>query len=99
MFLSDPTLTTLKAIWVGPSSNFDNYLVVVSPAGAAPVQEITFGSTTNSAVLENLQPGTEYRVQIFVTVGESKLRSDPLEETEFTSECELETQKQKYIVK
>ena len=84
LFLSDATLTTLTATWLGPSSYFENFVVVVSEPGLAPIQEISLKPTEIRLLIENLQPGTEYLVEVFVTVGSPKLRSEPLGRTEST---------------
>ncbi|CAK6977127.1 collagen alpha-1(XII) chain isoform X7 [Scomber scombrus] len=78
---SEVTYESFRATWTAPGSPVDNFRVVYMPA-ANPTQELTVDATVFTVVLENLNPKTEYIVNVFSVIGEQV--SEPLKGTETT---------------
>ncbi|XP_034384020.1 collagen alpha-1(XII) chain-like [Cyclopterus lumpus] len=79
---SEVTHRSFRATWTAPGSPVDEYRVTYVMAAGGPTQELLVDGSVNSAVLEGLNPLTEYVVNVYSVVAEES--SEPLKGTETT---------------
>uniref|UniRef100_A0A4W5QB52 Collagen, type XII, alpha 1b n=1 Tax=Hucho hucho TaxID=62062 RepID=A0A4W5QB52_9TELE len=80
---SEVTHYSFRASWTGPEGPVEKYRVEYMTLSGRPQQMFVDGSVT-TAVLPNLNPLTEYLVNVYSVIGEES--SDPLKGTETTCE-------------
>ncbi|XP_051868952.1 collagen alpha-1(XII) chain-like isoform X2 [Pristis pectinata] len=79
---SDATHRSFRVTWDHSDSSVDRYRVEYRPVSGGKTEEVLVSGRTRTAVLTNLQPDTEYVVNVYgLLEGEV---SDPLEGTETT---------------
>uniref|UniRef100_A0A3B4UBZ5 Collagen type XII alpha 1 chain n=1 Tax=Seriola dumerili TaxID=41447 RepID=A0A3B4UBZ5_SERDU len=79
---SEVTHRSFRATWTAPSSPVDKYRVTYVPVAGGSTEELLVDGTVTTVVLENLNPLTEYLVNVYSLVGEAS--SEPLKGTETT---------------
>ncbi|KAJ8288713.1 hypothetical protein COCON_G00013720 [Conger conger] len=81
LILNEVTHHSFRATWTGPEAPVEKYRVQYMTLSGQP-KEILVDGTVTTAVLENLNPLTEYLVNVFAIIGEES--SEPLKGTETT---------------
>uniref|UniRef100_W5NJS9 Collagen alpha-1(XII) chain n=1 Tax=Lepisosteus oculatus TaxID=7918 RepID=W5NJS9_LEPOC len=79
---SEVTARSFRATWTAPSGTVEQYRVEYRPAAGGRTEEIFVDGSTTTAVLPNLNPLTEYLVQVYSVSGTES--SDPLKGSETT---------------
>ncbi|XP_056260514.1 collagen alpha-1(XII) chain isoform X3 [Seriola aureovittata] len=79
---SEVTHRSFRATWTAPGSPVDKYRVTYVPVAGGTTEELLVDGTVTTVVLENLNPLTEYLVNVYSLVGEAS--SEPLKGTETT---------------
>ncbi|XP_066526013.1 collagen alpha-1(XII) chain isoform X1 [Hoplias malabaricus] len=79
---SEVTHYSFRATWTVPEDPVEKYRVEYVPVAGGETQELFVDGTKNSAVLESLEPLTEYAVNVYSVVGAES--SEPLRGTETT---------------
>uniref|UniRef100_A0A8C5E3M3 Collagen alpha-1(XII) chain-like n=1 Tax=Gouania willdenowi TaxID=441366 RepID=A0A8C5E3M3_GOUWI len=79
---SEVTHRSFRASWTPPGGPVEKYRVVYMVASGGPTTEMLVDGSVTSVVLENLQPLTQYLVNVYSVVGEQS--SEPLKGTETT---------------
>uniref|UniRef100_A0A3B4YI22 Collagen type XII alpha 1 chain n=1 Tax=Seriola lalandi dorsalis TaxID=1841481 RepID=A0A3B4YI22_SERLL len=82
---SEVTHRSFRATWTAPGSPVDKYRVTYVPVAGGTTEELLVDGTVTTVVLENLNPLTEYLVNVYSLVGEAS--SEPLKGTETTCKC------------
>lgn len=72
----DETISTMRLSWRAAPGNVRQYRITYKPADGGDLLEATVGGDTTEALLENLQPITEY--ELFVTASYASGSGDPL---------------------
>ncbi|KAM8847495.1 collagen alpha-1(XII) chain isoform 4-T4 [Synchiropus picturatus] len=79
---SEVTHRSFRATWTAPAGSVEKYRVTYMVAAGGPTEELTVDGTVTTAVLDGLDPLTEYEVKVFAVTGE--LSSEPLTGRETT---------------
>ncbi|XP_072370167.1 collagen alpha-1(XII) chain-like isoform X5 [Scyliorhinus torazame] len=79
---SEPTHQSFRVTWDHSDSNFDRYRVEYQPVSGGRTEEVLVSGRTKTTVLTNLQPETEYLVNVYGLL-EGEI-SEPLTGTETT---------------
>ncbi|KAM9068553.1 tenascin isoform 8-T10 [Sarcophilus harrisii] len=69
--ISEPTETTLPLLWSRPVAKFERYRLTYS-SSTGQHKEVQLPADTTSYVLRDLNPGTEYAIQLVVEKGRHK---------------------------
>ncbi|XP_051942785.1 collagen alpha-1(XII) chain isoform X6 [Hippocampus zosterae] len=72
----DETINTMRLTWDAAPGNVRQYVIAYKPAEAGERREVTIRGDTTQALLENLQPETEY--ELFVSARYTSGLGDPL---------------------
>ncbi|XP_019742733.1 collagen alpha-1(XII) chain isoform X4 [Hippocampus comes] len=72
----DETINTMRLTWDAAPGNVRQYVIAFKPAEAGERREVTIRGDTTQALLENLQPETEY--ELFVSARYTSGLGDPL---------------------
>uniref|UniRef100_A0A8C4RJN8 Collagen alpha-1(XII) chain n=1 Tax=Erpetoichthys calabaricus TaxID=27687 RepID=A0A8C4RJN8_ERPCA len=78
---SEVTSHSFRATWTAPSGNVDSYRVVYMTIGGRP-KELSVDGSITTAVLPDLNPETEYEVNVYAILGQES--SEPLTGRETT---------------
>ncbi|XP_061650641.1 collagen alpha-1(XII) chain isoform X2 [Phyllopteryx taeniolatus] len=70
------TISTMRLTWEAAPGNVLQYIIAFKPAEAGERREVTIRGDTTEALLENLQPDTEY--ELFVSARYTSALGDPL---------------------
>lgn len=84
----DETINTMRLTWDAAPGNVRQYVIAFKPAEAGERREVTVRGDTTQALLENLQPETEY--ELFVSARYTSGLGDPLLGTGTTLEGKKE---------
>lgn len=79
---SEVTQSSFRATWTPPGCPVDKFRVTYMMAAGGPTEELLVNGSVSTAVLENLNPQTEYVTTVSSVVGEKS--SEPLQGTETT---------------
>ncbi|XP_063040582.1 collagen alpha-1(XII) chain isoform X2 [Engraulis encrasicolus] len=79
---SEVTHYSFRATWTAPEGPVEKYRVEYQTLAGTQAQQVLVDGTQTTLVLENLDPLTEYVVNVFAVVGEES--SEPLKGTETT---------------
>uniref|UniRef100_G3W6G8 Tenascin C n=1 Tax=Sarcophilus harrisii TaxID=9305 RepID=G3W6G8_SARHA len=87
--ISEPTETTLPLLWSRPVAKFERYRLTYS-SSTGQHKEVQLPADTTSYVLRDLNPGTEYAIQLVVEKGRHKskparVKGSTEEEPEFAN--------------
>ncbi|XP_038672798.1 collagen alpha-1(XII) chain-like isoform X2 [Scyliorhinus canicula] len=80
---SEPSHHSFRVTWDHSNSNFDRYRVEYQPLSGGSTEEVLVSGRTKTTVLTNLQPETEYLVNVYGLL-EGEI-SEPLTGTETTT--------------
>ncbi|XP_061699936.1 collagen alpha-1(XII) chain isoform X2 [Syngnathoides biaculeatus] len=72
----DETISTMRLTWEAAPGNVLQYVIAFKPAEAGERREVTIRGDTTEALLENLQPETEY--ELFVSARYTSTLGDPI---------------------
>ncbi|KAJ8275020.1 hypothetical protein COCON_G00096450 [Conger conger] len=79
---SEVTHRSFRATWTAPAGSVEKYRLEYMIAAGGPTHEMSVNGTVTTAVLNNLNPLTEYIVKVFAVSGD--VSSEPLKGTETT---------------
>ncbi|XP_030578007.1 collagen alpha-1(XII) chain-like [Archocentrus centrarchus] len=79
---SEVTQSSFRATWTPPGCPVDKFRITYTMAAGGPTEELLVDGSVSTAVLENLNPQTEYVTTVSSIVGEKS--SEPLRGTETT---------------
>ncbi|XP_061097668.1 collagen alpha-1(XII) chain-like [Conger conger] len=79
---SEMTHRSFRATWTAPAGSVETYRLEYMIAAGGPTHEMSVNETVTTAVLNNLNPLTEYIVKVFAVSGD--VSSEPLKGTETT---------------
>uniref|UniRef100_A0AAZ1XN00 Collagen, type XII, alpha 1b n=1 Tax=Oreochromis aureus TaxID=47969 RepID=A0AAZ1XN00_OREAU len=84
---SEVTESSFRATWTPPNGTVEKYHVTYMMTAGERIEELLVNGSVSTVVLENLNPLTEYVINVYAVIG--KRSSEPLRGTETTRECFL----------
>ncbi|XP_030843967.1 fibronectin-like [Strongylocentrotus purpuratus] len=87
LFLEANATTSLSVAWALPSIEVSGFQIRYSILDASSFTTLPFGATVTSAILENLEPGKIYRINLYIVTAEG---TDLLTGAEFQTKQDSE---------